>query len=111
MASAARVGSPVRTAASAAGAVCGGAASQLAIASAPSTITFTRLVTCWTASLEWMPIPWTMVNTITTTQEMATAYGASAGTSSPAYSPTAMLTSAMLPQLETQSLQPTTKPG
>jgi hypothetical protein len=70
----------------------------------------TRLVTFCTAAPPRMPTHWMIVNSATTVSATTCSVRAS-GKRRTEYCPTISATAAVVPQVEIQSLQPTTKPA
>jgi len=79
--------------------------------SATKTKALSRLLVCCAASPARTPRDCNRVKASTTADATASSRSARAGTSSHVYSPITSATAAMLPALEIQSLQPTTKAG
>src|SRR5947199_5486755 len=72
---------------------------------------FNRLVTFWVKLPQRIPRHWRAANKSTVTNAIDLSRPASDGTSTEVYSPTTIAMTARVPQVESQSLQPTTKPG
>jgi hypothetical protein len=70
-----------------------------------------RLVACWAASPIRIPRHWSSANATTTPAAVRDSWPARGATRGPEYSPRTMATAATLPQVASQSVQPTTNPG